>query len=69
MALSLTCDLSKYACHHTIINCIFSDKIGGPVEPARRDLGQVLYTYLQLPVRFGVKLRCNIRAVVGSASE
>ena len=32
-----------------------------------RDLGQVLY--LQLPVRFGVKLRYSIRAVVGSASE
>ena len=25
--------------------------------------------YLQLPVRFGVKLRYSIRAVVGSASE
>jgi len=34
---------------------------------SRRDLGQVLY--LQLPVRFGVKLRHSIRAVVGSASE
>ena len=33
----------------------------------RRDLGQVLY--LQLPVRFGVKLWYSIRAVVGSASE
>ena len=32
-----------------------------------RDLGQVLY--LQLSVRFGVKLRYSIRAVVGSASE
>src|SRR6218665_3397734 len=31
-----------------------------------RDLGKVLY--LQLPVRFGVKLRYSIRAVVGSAS-
>jgi len=31
------------------------------------DLGQVLY--LQLPVRFGVKLRYNIRAVVGGASK
>ena len=29
--------------------------------------GQVLY--MQLPVRFGVKLRYSIRAVVGSASE
>ena len=33
----------------------------------RRALGQVLY--LQLPVRFGVKLRYSIRAVAGSASE
>src|SRR6218665_2152784 len=32
-----------------------------------RDIGQVLY--LQLPVRFGVKLQYSIRAVVGSASE
>src|SRR6218665_890835 len=38
-----------------------------PLWPSRRDLGQVLY--LQLPVRFGVKLRYSIRAVVGSASE
>src|SRR6218665_1356034 len=37
-----------------------------PLWPSRRDLGQVLY--LQLPVRFGVKLRYSIRAVVGSAS-
>ena len=35
--------------------------------PPRRDLGQVLY--LQLPVRFGVKLRYSIGSVVGSASE
>src|SRR6218665_398790 len=32
-----------------------------------RDLVQFLY--LQLPVRFGVKLRYSIRAVVGSAAE
>ena len=38
-----------------------------PLWLPRRDLGQVLY--LQLPVRFGVKLRYSIRAVVGSASE
>src|SRR6218665_19504 len=38
-----------------------------PFWPSRRDLGQVLY--LQLRVRFGVKLRYSIRAVVGSASE
>jgi len=38
-----------------------------PLWPSRRDLGQVLY--LQLPVRFGVKLRYSIRAVVWSASE
>src|SRR6218665_37928 len=38
-----------------------------PLWPSRRDLGQVLY--LQLRVRFGVKLRYSIRAVVGSASE
>src|SRR6218665_9138 len=38
-----------------------------PLWPSRRDLGQVLY--LQLPVRFGVKLRYSVRAVVGSASE
>ena len=38
-----------------------------PALAAMRDLGQVLY--LQLPVRFGVKLRYSIRAVVGSASE
>ena len=38
-----------------------------PALAAARDLGQVLY--LQLPVRFGVKLRYSIRAVVGSASE
>src|SRR6218665_1371247 len=38
-----------------------------PLWPSRRDLGQVLS--LQLPVRFGVKLRYSIRAVVGSASE
>src|SRR6218665_2468243 len=37
-----------------------------PLWPPCRDLGQVLY--LQLPVRFGVKLRYSIRAVVGSAS-
>ena len=34
---------------------------------ARSDLGQVLY--LLLIVRFGVKLRYSIRAVVGSASK
>jgi len=39
-----------------------------PLKPSRRDLGQVFF-YLQLPVRFGVKLRYSIRAVVGSASE
>ena len=38
-----------------------------PALPPHRDLGQVLY--LQLPVRFGVKLRYSTRAVVGSASE
>ena len=38
-----------------------------PLQPPRRGLGQVLY--LQLPVRFGVKLRYSIRVVVGSASE
>src|SRR6218665_2097952 len=38
-----------------------------PLLPSRRDLGQVLY--LQLAVRFGVKLRYSICAVVGSASE
>src|SRR6218665_1414400 len=38
-----------------------------PLWPSRRDLGQVLY--LQLPVRFGVKLRYSNRAVIGSASE
>ena len=38
-----------------------------PALAVMRDLGQVLY--LQLPVRFGVKLRYSIRAVVGSASE
>src|SRR6218665_3963289 len=38
-----------------------------PLKPPCRDLGQVLY--LQLPERFGVKLRYSIRAVVGSASE
>src|SRR6218665_2570087 len=38
-----------------------------PLYPSPRDLGQVLC--LQLPVRFGVKLRYSIRAVVGSASE
>src|SRR6218665_477769 len=38
-----------------------------PLYPSHRDLGQVLC--LQLPVRFGVKLRYSIRAVVGSASE
>ena len=38
-----------------------------PLWPSCRDLGQVLY--LQLPVRFGVKLLYSIRAVVGSASE
>ena len=31
------------------------------------DLGQVLY--LKLPMRFGLKLRYSIRAVVGRASE
>src|SRR6218665_15816 len=35
-----------------------------PLWPSR---SQVLY--LQLPVRFGVKLRYCIRAIVGSASE
>src|SRR6218665_3106749 len=38
-----------------------------PLWPSRRDLGQVLY--LQLSVRFGVKPRYSIRAVVGSSSE
>ena len=38
-----------------------------PALAVTRDLGQVLF--LQLPVRFGVKLRYSIRAVVGSASE
>src|SRR6218665_131827 len=35
-------------------------------ESPCRDLGKVLH--LQLPVRYGVKLRCSIRAVVGSTS-
>ena len=35
--------------------------------PPRRNLGQVLY--LQLPVRFGVKLKYSIHAVVRSVSE
>ena len=35
-----------------------------PALAAMWDLGQVLY--LQLPVRFGVKLRYSIRAVVGA---
>ena len=38
-----------------------------PGLAATWDLGQVFY--LQLPVRFGVKLRYSIRAVVGRASE
>ena len=38
-----------------------------PLYPSRMDLGQVLY--LQLPVRFGVKLRYSIRAVVWGAIE
>ena len=38
-----------------------------PLSPPRRDLGQVLY--LQSSVRFGVKLRYCILAVVGSAYE
>ena len=37
------------------------------LESNYADCGQVLY--LQLPVRFGVKLRYSIRAVVESASE
>ena len=38
-----------------------------PLYPSGRDLGQGLC--LQLPARFGVKLRYSICAVVGSASE
>jgi len=38
-----------------------------PLYPPRRDFGQILY--LELPVRFSVKLRYSIRAVVGSDSE
>ena len=38
-----------------------------PALKPRKDLGQVIY--LQLHVRFGVKLRYSIRAVVGSAYE
>src|ERR1043165_6981974 len=36
-------------------------------KPPRKDLGQVLHS--QLLMRFGVKLRFSVRAVVGSASE
>src|SRR5688572_26744163 len=36
-------------------------------KPTRRDPGQVLHS--QLLMRFGVKLRFSVRAVVGSASE
>ena len=36
-------------------------------KPPRRDPGQVLHS--QLLMRFGVKLRFSVRAVVGSASE
>ena len=36
-------------------------------KPPRRDPGQVLHS--QLLMRFGVKLRLSVRAVVGSASE
>ena len=42
----------------------FHNKI---VQQTYTDLGQVLY--LQLPVRFGVKLRYSILSVVGSAYE
>src|SRR5688572_5677095 len=38
-----------------------------PQKPPRRDPGQVLHS--QLLMRFGVKLRFSVRAVVGSASE
>src|SRR5688572_29821811 len=37
------------------------------LKPPRRDPGQVLHS--QLLMRFGVKLRFSVRAVVGSASE
>src|SRR5688572_26176199 len=37
------------------------------LKPPRRDPGQVLHS--QLFMRFGVKLRFSVRAVVGSASE
>src|SRR5688572_2270753 len=36
-------------------------------KPPRRDPGQVLHS--QLLMRFGVKLRLSVHAVVGSASE
>ena len=39
----------------------FNQRVRLPLYPPRKDLGQVLY--LQLPVRFGVKL--GIRAVSG----
>src|SRR5688572_16717491 len=37
------------------------------LKPPRRDPGQVLHS--QLLMRFGVKLRFSVRAVVGSTSE
>src|SRR5688572_33374837 len=37
------------------------------LKPPRRDPGQVLHS--QWLMRFGVKLRLSVRAVVGSASE
>ena len=57
-----------------VVLCLFVSNIISDIkivllsnEETRRDLGQVVY--LQLPVRFSVKLRYSIRAVVGSASE
>jgi len=46
---------------------IFNRRVVGSTPALAATFGQVLY--LQLPVRFGVKLRYSIRAVVGSASE
>ena len=52
------------------VPCSRSWRVAGlnpPQKPPRRDPGQVLHS--QLLMRFGVKLRFSVRAVVGSASE
>src|SRR5688572_13602256 len=56
-----------YAYVHTYIHTPGGLRVRIHLQPPRRDRGHVLHS--QLLIRFGVKLRFSVRAVVGSASE